>query len=257
MSRLKLIVAGAAGRMGEAILNEAERAADLTIAAALERPGHAAIGRKAAGVTITDRLDPFVSGGGVLVEFTTPAATLLAARRWAGAGLAMVIGTTGFSAAEEAEIAALSRRAAIVKSGNFSLGVALLAALARKAAGVLGADYDIEIVEAHHRAKVDAPSGTALLLARAAADGRGLSLDAALTTSRDGARADGAIGVASIRGGGIVGDHEVMFAGPAEVITLAHRALDRSLFARGAIVAARWVADRPPGLYSMADVLGL
>lgn len=254
MAETRIIVAGAAGRMGRAIIAAAPLSGAL-VAGALERPGHAALGSVIGGVTIVDRFADLAPGGGVLVDFTAPAATLANARDWAGKP--MVIGTTGFSAAEDAEIAALSERSPIVKSGNFSLGVNLLAALVKKAASALGPDYDIEIVEAHHRAKIDAPSGTALMLARGCAEGRGAPLEMSLAMHRAGARETGKIGVAVIRGGGLIGDHDVMFAGESEVITLSHRALDRSLFAKGAVAAARWVADRPPGLYSMADVIGL
>ncbi|MFN3959242.1 MAG: 4-hydroxy-tetrahydrodipicolinate reductase [Parvularculaceae bacterium] len=255
MSEIQIVVAGAAGRMGEAILEEA-RAQGVAVAGALEREGHGSVGTALAGVTISDRPGA-LAGKGVLIDFTTPQASLAAARLWAGSGAPLVIGTTGFSAGEEAEIKALAARAPIVKSGNFSLGVNLLAALVKKAAAALGPDYDIEIVEAHHRAKVDAPSGTALLLGRAAAAGRGELLEEKLRLDRKGARETGAIGMAVIRGGGIIGDHDVTFAGASETVTLSHRALDRSLFAKGALAAARWAAAQPPGLYSMAEVLGL
>ncbi len=254
MTETKIIVAGAAGRMGQAIL-AAAREAGVTIAGGTERPGHSAIGSAYGGGVIADRVAPFAKGGGVLIDFTAPAATLAHARAWTASP--MVIGTTGFSAGEEAEIVRLSKASPIVKSGNFSLGVNVLAALAKKAASVLGPDYDIEIVEAHHRAKADAPSGTALMLGQAAAEGRGVAFEGAMRLDREGVREKGVIGMAVIRGGGIVGDHDVMFAGASELVRLSHRALDRSLFARGAIAAARWVADKPPGLYSMADVLGL
>jgi 4-hydroxy-tetrahydrodipicolinate reductase len=255
MAETSIVVAGAAGRMGRAILDEAA-AQGVRIAGALEREGHAVVGAEIASIRVSDRPGA-LAGKGVLIDFTAPSATLSAARLWAGSGAGLVIGTTGFAAGEEAEIAALAQRAPIVKSGNFSLGVNLLAALARKAASVLGHDYDIEIVEAHHRAKADAPSGTALMLGHAAAAGRGAALTEKMRMDRNGVREAGAIGMAVIRGGGVIGDHDVIFAGASEVVTLSHRALDRSLFAKGAIAAARWVADRPPGLYSMADVLGL
>lgn len=255
MSEIRIVVAGAAGRMGRAILEEA-RAQGVAVAGALEREGHASVGTALAGVAISDRPGA-LAGKGVLIDFTAPQASLAAARLWAGSGAPLVIGTTGFSAGDEAEIKALAARAPIVKSGNFSLGVNLLAALVKQAAAALGPDYDIEIVEAHHRAKVDAPSGTALMLGRAAAAGRGELLEERLKLDRTGARESGAIGMAVIRGGGIIGDHDVIFAGASETVALSHRALDRSLFAKGAIAAARWAAARPPGLYSMADVLGL
>ncbi len=254
MAEATIVIAGAAGRMGQAVIGAA-REAGVRIAGALERPGHSAIGGAIDGVAVADRIDLFVNSGGVLIDFTTPSSTIAHARAWEG--LPMVVGATGFSASEDAELAQFSKRSAIVKSGNFSLGVNLLAALVRKAASVLGPEYDIEIVESHHRAKRDAPSGTALMLARAGAEGRGALPSATIVTDRKGAREKDAIGVATIRGGGIIGDHDVMFAGASENVTLSHRAIDRGLFAKGAIAAARWVAARPAGLYSMADVLGL
>lgn len=254
MAEPKIVVAGAGGRMGQAII-AAARDSGLAIAGGVERADHPALGTTTGGVAISDGLAALAAPGRVLIDFTAPAATLAHARLWAGKP--MVIGTTGFSAGDEAEIGALAQRSAIVKSGNFSLGVNLLAALVKKAAATLGPDYDIEIVEAHHRAKLDAPSGTALMLARAGAEGRGVSLERSLAMDRAGAREAGKIGVAVIRGGGVIGDHDVMFAGASETITLSHRAIDRGLFAKGAVAAARWVAERPPGLFSMADVLGL
>ncbi|MET0547559.1 MAG: 4-hydroxy-tetrahydrodipicolinate reductase, partial [Caulobacterales bacterium] len=178
----------------------------------------------------------------------------------AGSGLAFVIGATGFEAEHEAEIAEAAKKSAILKSGNMSLGVNLLAALARQAAARLGEDWDIEIYEAHHRRKVDAPSGTALLLGHAAAEGRGVDLNAAKIPARDGLtgpRPKGGIGFAVVRGGGIVGDHDVAFVSDSEIVKLSHHAADRSIFAKGALAAARWVHGKPPGLYSMAQVLGV
>jgi 4-hydroxy-tetrahydrodipicolinate reductase len=195
-----------------------------------------------------------------LIEFTIPAATLALAELSASAGIAHVIGTTGHSAEEEAVIAQAARRAPIVKSGNMSLGVNLLAALVKRVAQTLGDDYDVEILEMHHNKKIDAPSGTALMFGRAAAAGRGIDLDAHAMRGRDGmtgTRRKGDIGFAALRGGSVVGDHSVIFAGPAERIELAHRAEDRMIFARGALHAALWARGKKPGLYSMADVLGL
>ncbi len=267
MSNLKLLVAGAAGKMGRALIKEALSTPGVAIAGGFERPGHEAIGKDLGPLAGLDSLGVLVEPGAeksirradALVDFTTPKASVENARLAAAAGVPHIIGTTGFSPEEDAEISALAVKTAIVKSGNMSLGVNLLAALVREAAGKLGPDYDIEIVEAHHRAKIDAPSGTALMLARAAAQGRGIDLGANKIAARDGVigeRAKGAIGFAVIRGGGIVGDHEVMFAGPGEAITLSHRAIDRGLFAKGAVAAAKWAIGKPPGLYSMADVLG-
>ncbi len=195
-----------------------------------------------------------------LIEFTIPAATLAFAELTAAAGIVHVIGTTGHSAEEEAVIEKAANRATIVKSGNMSLGVNLLAALTKRVAQTLDADYDIEIVEMHHNKKIDAPSGTALMLGRAAAAGRGIDLAEHSERGRDGitgARHAGDIGFASLRGGTVVGEHTVIFAGPAERVELTHRAEDRMIFARGALHAALWARRQKPGLYTMADVLGL
>jgi 4-hydroxy-tetrahydrodipicolinate reductase len=202
---------------------------------------------------LTDKAD------GIL-EFTVPAATVRNAGIAATAGLVHVIGTTGFSPDDEKKIAAAARGARIVKSGNMSLGVNLLAALVRRVAGALDATFDIEIVEMHHNRKVDAPSGTALLLGQAAAAGRNVDLASRKVAARDGhtgARRAGDIGFASLRGGTAVGDHSVIFAGPSERIELVHKAEDRAIYAHGALKAALWARGKPPGLYSMADVLGL
>lgn len=206
--------------------------------------------------------DPAILAGqaDALVDFSTPvalAAHLAAAR---DAGTPIVIGTTGLSTADHALIDAAARDIAVLQTGNTSLGVVLLARLVREAAARLGPDWDIEIVEAHHRNKLDAPSGTALMLGEAAAAGRGVSLGEVRVADRaglSGARAEGTIGFASLRGGTIVGDHSVIFAGVDERIELSHRAEDRAIFARGAVRAALWLADQPAGRYSMDAVLGL
>jgi 4-hydroxy-tetrahydrodipicolinate reductase len=195
-----------------------------------------------------------------IIDFTVPQATVDHAKLAAKAGIVHIIGTTGFSADDEAAIADAAKRAVIVKSGNMSLGVNLLAALVKRVAKTLDEDFDIEILEMHHNRKIDAPSGTALLLGRAAAAGRGVDLDKTSVRSRDGhtgARKAGDIGFATLRGGTVVGDHTVIFAGPAERIELGHRAEDRMIFARGAVKAALWANGKKPGLYSMADVLEL
>lgn len=197
----------------------------------------------------------------VWIDFTTPEATLAALDALPQTKVrAAIIGTTGLSAEQNARIGEAAKRIAIVYSGNFSLGVNLLAALVREAAQKLGPEWDIEIVEAHHRRKVDAPSGTALMLGDAAASGRNVRLNDVRIASRDGLtglRPAGGIAITSIRGGGIVGEHEVIFAGEREVVTLSHKALDRALFADGALAAAAWAANQAPGLYTMKDVLGL
>ena len=195
-----------------------------------------------------------------IIDFTVPKATVALAKLAAKAGIVHVIGTTGCSAEDDAEIAEAAKKAVIVKSGNMSLGVNLLAALMKRVAKTLDDEFDIEIVEMHHNKKIDAPSGTALLLGRAAAEGRHIDLGKAAVRSRDGhtgARRAGDIGFATLRGGTVVGDHTVIFAGPAERIELGHRAEDRMIFARGAVKAALWARGQKPGLYSMMDVLGL
>ncbi len=195
-----------------------------------------------------------------IIDFTVPHATVALAAVAAKAGVVHVIGTTGLSAGDEEKIQAAAKTAKIVKSGNMSLGVNLLAALVRRVAKTLDDEFDIEVLEMHHNKKVDAPSGTALLLGQAAAEGRGIDLGQRKVFSREGhtgARQPGDIGFASLRGGSVVGEHSVIFAGPAERIELVHRAEDRMIFARGAVKAALWAHDQKPGLYSMADVLGL
>jgi 4-hydroxy-tetrahydrodipicolinate reductase len=211
-------------------------------------------------VTITD--DPltlFTQIDGI-IDFTVPEATIALAELSAQARIVHVIGTTGIGEDGEAKIKAASRHARIIKSGNMSLGVNLLAVMVKKVAAALGEDFDIEVLEMHHKHKIDAPSGTALLLGQAAADGRGIDLKTRSVRSRDGhtgARPVGDIGFATLRGGSVVGDHTVMFAGPAERIELSHKAESRDIFARGAVRAALWGFEKKPGLYSMIDVLGL
>ncbi|MCB1384693.1 MAG: 4-hydroxy-tetrahydrodipicolinate reductase [Nitratireductor sp.] len=266
---MKLVVTGASGRMGQSLIRAIHASGDLALHAALEREGNALLGRDAGeiagigplGVAITsDPLAALASADGV-VDFTSPSATVAFAGYAAQARIVHVIGTTGCSAEDEAAIAAAARHATIVKSGNMSLGVNLLSVLVEKAARALGpADFDIEVVEMHHRHKVDAPSGTALLLGQAAADGRGIGLAANSVRVRDGhtgARQQGSIGFATLRGGSVVGEHSVIFAGEGERIELSHIAQDRMNFAHGALTAARWAKGRNPGLYSMRDVLGL
>ena len=258
-----IAIAGAAGRMGRALVAAAAADAGFRIVGATERPGSAAHGGAlgALGVMVTDSAQTAAVNADIWIDFTAPAATLAALEALRTTPVrAAIVGTTGFSADEAAQLARAAARIAIVASGNFSLGVNLLASLVRQAASRLGPDWDIEIVEAHHRRKQDAPSGTALLLGQAAAAGRGRTLSQARLAPHAGggeARAEGGIGFASIRGGGIVGDHDVSFAAETEIVTLSHRALDRAAFADGALAAARWAADKQPGLYSMQDVLAL
>ncbi|MCH8859528.1 MAG: 4-hydroxy-tetrahydrodipicolinate reductase, partial [Proteobacteria bacterium] len=216
-------------------------------------------GLGAANVALTDDPLAALAKADAVLDFTTPAASVALADLAAQARIVHVIGTTGLSDSDLARLKAAARHAAIIKSGNMSLGVNLLAGLVRKAAKALP-NYDIEIVEMHHRLKVDAPSGTALLLGEAAAEGRGIDLRDKRLPARNGEtgkRQDGAIGFASLRGGTVVGDHTVILAGPHERIELTHRAEDRMVFARGAVAAARWGQGKKPGIYSMTDVLGL
>jgi 4-hydroxy-tetrahydrodipicolinate reductase len=268
MTDMGLVVVGAAGKMGRTLIRVVEATPGMTLVAAVERAGADEIGKDSGllaglspnGIPVTDdAVEAFARADGVL-DFTVPAATLAFAELSAQARIVHVIGTTGLSAEDETKITAAARHAAIVKSGNMSLGVNLLAVLVRQAAKALDADFDIEIVEMHHRHKVDAPSGTALLLGRAAAEGRGIGLDDHSVRVRDGhtgPRNRGDIGFATLRGGSVVGEHSVIFAGEGELIEFTHKATDRVLFARGAAKAALWGRDQKPGLYSMADVLGL
>ena len=265
---MRLVVVGAGGRMGRMLIRAVAEAEGCTLSGAIEREGAPVLGQDAGvlaglaplGVAVTDDpLPVFAAAEGVL-DFTTPAATTFFAELAAQARIVHVVGTTGLEAADLQKLAAAAHHARIVRSGNMSLGVNLLAGLVRKVAAALGEEFDIEIVEMHHRMKVDAPSGTALLLGEAAAEGRGVALAEARVSTRDGhtgARRPGDIGFATLRGGTVVGDHSVVFAGPGERITVGHHAEDRSIFARGAVKAALWAFPKAPGLYGMDDVLGL
>ncbi len=268
MDGLRVVVAGAGGRMGQALIRAVAGDPDSRLVGACERDGAEVIGRDCGvvsglgenGIAVTGDPLPLFAACDAVLDFTAPAASIAHAELTAQARLVHVIGTTGFDVSHEEKLRAAARHARIVKSGNMSLGVNLLAALVRRAAAALGPDYDLEVLEMHHRHKVDAPSGTALLLGEAAADGRGVDLDVAAVRVRDGhtgARRQGTIGFAALRGGSVVGDHTVILAGEGERIELTHRAQDRSIFARGALKAALWGFDKKPGLYTMADVLGL
>jgi 4-hydroxy-tetrahydrodipicolinate reductase len=259
---------GAGGRMGKALVRQLYEMPNCAISGGTEPEGSPFLGADigevagvgALGIPITkDPLEVFVRSEGVL-DFTTPEATAEHVGLAAQARIVHVIGTTGLSHEQDERVQAAARHAVIVKSGNMSLGVNLLAALVRKAASMLDADFDIEVLEMHHRMKVDAPSGTALMLGKAAADGREIALDNHSVRVRDGhtgVRKRGDIGFATLRGGDVIGDHTVIFAGASERIELTHRASDRQIFARGAIKAAMWGQGKPPGIYSMDDVLGL
>ncbi|WP_131858203.1 4-hydroxy-tetrahydrodipicolinate reductase [Bosea sp. BK604] len=265
---MRLVVVGAAGRMGRMLIKAIAATEGCTLSAAIERPGSNALrqdsgvlaGLPANGILVSDdALAAFVEAEGVL-DFTAPEATVAFAGLAAQARIVHVVGTTGMEPSHLARLEAAARHAAIIRSGNMSLGVNLLAGLVRKVAATLGTDWDIEIVEMHHRMKVDAPSGTAVMLGEAAAQGRTVELAQHRVASRDGqvgARPPGAIGFAALRGGTVVGDHKVVFAGQGERLELNHIAEDRSLFAQGAVRAALWGRGRKPGLYAMTDVLGL
>src|ERR1700704_1767450 len=268
MSDMRLIVAGAGGRMGRALTRVISETSGTVLTGALEAPGSDLLGkvagRRAAlpanGVLLSADLWSLSAEADGILDFPVPGATIANVAIAAERGLVHIIGTTGLSSSDEAVIKSVTKRAIVVKSGNMSLGVNLLAALVKRVAQALDEGFDIEVLEMHHRAKIDAPSGTALMLGEAAASGRKVALDQRAARGRDGitgARKAGDIGFASLRGGSVTGDHSVIFAGPMERIELTHRAEDRTMFAQGAIKAALWARHQKPGFYSMTDVLGL
>ena len=265
---MRLAIMGAAGRMGRALIRTIHESPHCGVAGAIERPGSPFIGKDAGevadvgtlGIKITGEALPLFTHIEGVLDFTTPETSVATAALAAQARIVHVIGTTGLSAEDVAKIEAAARHATIIKSGNMSLGVNLLAALVEKAARALDERFDIEILEMHHKHKVDAPSGTALLLGEAAAAGRRVALKDHSVRGRDGLTGErllGSIGFASLRGGSVVGDHSVIFAGNGERLELTHRAEDRQIFARGALAAALWGRARGPGLYSMRNVLGI
>ncbi len=266
---MKIAIMGAAGRMGRALAAATLAHDAANLVGGTEPEGSAFIGQDLGvlagatptGVHVTTDADAVIQSADAILDFTRPAATVAFARSAAAERKIHIIGTTGFSAEDEEAIAEAARSgAAIVKAGNMSLGVNLLVAITRKVAAALDDDFDIEVVEMHHRHKVDAPSGTALMLGQAAADGRNISLQERSVRTRDGQtgpRDRGDIGFATLRGGSVVGEHSVVFAAEGERIVLSHIAEDRAIFARGAVKAALWAKDKPPGLYTMFDVLGL
>jgi 4-hydroxy-tetrahydrodipicolinate reductase len=268
MTQLRIIVAGAGGRMGAANIAAIAAHEGVVLVGALDRPGSGAIGKDAGalagleplGVAVSDDAALLLDHADALIDFTAPSASVALAKLAAEKGLVHIIGTTGCSEADDAAIAAAGAAGArVVKSGNFSPGMVALTVLVERAAQAL-ADYDVEVLEMHHNRKVDAPSGTALMLGEAAAKGRNISLKDHSVRVRDGhtgPREAGTIGFATLRGGNVIGDHMVILAGPSERIELNHRAQDRTIYANGAIRAALWAAGQKPGLYSMADVLGL
>ena len=263
-----VVITGASGRMGRMLIETVQDSPSARLVAALERSGHDWIGRDlgealggaSLGVTVTDDPVEAIAGAQIVLDFTSPSASVAMAGLAAQARAVHVIGTTGFAEDDLVKLDAAARHAILIRAGNMSLGVNLLTRLTRQVAAALGEDWDIEIVEAHHGQKVDAPSGTALMLGEAAAEGRGVSLPAVSEEARSGqtgARGTGRIGFSSIRGGDIVGEHDVIFAGAGERVVLRHVATDRRIFARGALKAGLWGVGRGPGSYDMMDVLGI
>lgn len=263
-----IVIAGASGRMGQMLIRTVLESDAVLLAGVFDRPGHDWVGRDvgeamggaAIGVPVHDNvLDPMVNAQ-ALIDFTAPEATLEHAKIAAQARAAHIIGTTGMTEDQIAQLEPAARHCPIVRAGNMSLGVNLLVQLTRQVAAALDEDFDIEVIEAHHHHKVDAPSGTALMLGEAAAEARGVSLQDVRDAARDGitgARKRGDIGFTAIRGGDIVGEHDVLFAAAGERIVLRHVASDRAIFARGALKAALWAQDKAPGQYDMLDVLGM
>ncbi len=268
MSDMKIGVMGCAGRMGRMLTRQVHETAGCAVGGGVEAAGSAALGEDigvlagigALGLAAGSDASALFESVDAVLEFTSPEASVAHAALAAQAGAIHVIGTTGLGPGHEAALEEAARHTAIVWAPNMSLGVNLLMRLTEQVAAALDDDYDIEVVEMHHRHKVDAPSGTALGLGRAAARGRGVDLDAVAQRGRDGmtgARQRGAIGFAALRGGDVVGDHTVVFAADGERLELGHRASSRQIYARGAVRAALWARGKPPGLYGMADVLGL
>jgi len=267
MTAIRVAVAGASGRMGRMLIEAVLASDDCRLSGALDVPGSAAIGSdagvalgRATGVTVTADLAQGISGADVLIDFTRPEGTLAHLAVCRAQGVAMVIGTTGFSPADKAQIAEAAKTLPIVLAPNMSVGVNVMLELIAQAARALGEGYDIEVVEAHHRYKVDAPSGTALAMGEALAHATGRRLEDCAVYAREGVtgeRKTGSIGFASIRGGDIVGDHTVLFAGTGERLEITHRSNSRGNYAAGSLRAARFLQGRAPGLYGMHDVLGL
>jgi 4-hydroxy-tetrahydrodipicolinate reductase len=263
-----IAVMGASGRMGQMLIKTIQDSPTAHLVGVTERAGHAwagadlgvAMGGAATGVRVTDDPIEVIAKAQAVIDFTTPAATLDHALLAAQARAVHVIGTTGFSDDDLKKLTAAARHSTIIRAGNMSLGVNLLVQLTKQVAAALDEDFDIEVIEAHHNKKIDAPSGTALMLGEAAAEGRGVNLADVSDRGRDGItgeRTRGQIGFSSIRGGDIIGEHDVIFAGAGERITLRHVASDRSLFAKGALKAALWGQGKGPGEFTMLDVLGL
>lgn len=268
MPDIQIGVVGCAGRMGLNLLRLIDATDGCVISGGSERPGHDTVGRDAGelaglgilGTIVDDNPHAMFERSDIILDFTVPAATVAHCALATETKTKLVIGTTGTAPEDDAAIAKAAESVAIMREGNMSLGVNVLAVLTERMACYLDEDFDIEIVEMHHRYKVDAPSGTALLLGRSAAAGRGIDHDEVLQGGRHGItgeRRRGDIGYAAIRGGNVAGEHSVIFAANDERVELTHKATDRTIFARGALTAARWLSDKQPGLYGMADVLGL
>lgn len=279
MADIKIAIMGAGGRMGRTLTRVAHEAKHCVVIGGIEPEGSEFIGQDIGELAGVGRLDITVSSDAlelftnadVVLDFTIPSASVFFAELAAQLRITHVIGSTGFSEEQDAQIEAAAVHATIIKSGNMSLGINLLMAMVKKTAAALGEDFDIEVVEMHHRNKIDSPSGTALMLGQAAADGRGIDLAERSIRSRDGitgVRPVGDIGFATLRGGTVIGEHSVIFAGHDERIELTHKANDRSMFANGALKAAIWgatggdkdiskVVGRGPGLFTMFDVLGI
>ena len=264
----KVVVTGASGRMGQTLVNLISKSDQLELVGALERQNHEwlgqdiglAMGGSKLGVVLSEDPIEVIANAEAVIDFTTPSATIEFSKLAAQARAIHIIGTTGLSKKDLEKIKAASFHSVVVRAGNMSLGVNLLVALTRKVAAALDEEFDVEIIEQHHKHKVDSPSGTALMLGEAAADGRGMRLADTAVKGRDGitgARKKGSIGFASIRGGDIVGKHDVLFASNGEQLILSHNATDRNIFARGALKAVIWGRDKQPGQYDMMDVLGL
>ncbi|WP_417449250.1 4-hydroxy-tetrahydrodipicolinate reductase [Kordiimonas sp.] len=259
---VKIGILGAMGRMGREVAAAVIEAEGMEVVAVCDRPDHAHVGKRypGAGASLVSGAAQVFLEADVVIDFTPPGATADHAALAVKHGKGLVVGTTGLSAADEAALDAAAKQVTIMQAGNYSLGVNLLMALVRDAASKLGPEWDIDILEMHHRHKVDAPSGTALMLGEAAAEGRGRELCDLRTPAREGItgeREEGTIGFAALRGGSVIGEHEVIFASPNERLVLAHKAENRGLFASGAVRAAKWLADQKPGRYSVKDMLGL
>ncbi|MGD9293583.1 MAG: 4-hydroxy-tetrahydrodipicolinate reductase [Roseobacter sp.] len=265
---MKIAVMGVSGRMGRMLVETIDDIGDVVLSGAVERPGHPWIGKDLGevlgaaprGVIVGEDARAALGDAEAVIDFTSPSGTVATAAAVADAGAIHIIGTTGMTPEDIGLLDKAAESATIVRAGNMSLGVNLLVQITRRVAAALDDDFDIEVIEAHHNKKVDAPSGTALMLGEAAAEGRGVALTDVAERGRDGitgARRRGDIGFAAIRGGDIIGEHDVMFAAAGERIILRHVASDRSVFARGAVKAALWARGRAPGAYDMTDVLGL